>query len=342
MIAEVSEKKMKAFRGKTFGKLRSNRGASLLVALLLFMVCSVVGIVVLTAASAAAGRASKLAENDQRYYSVASAAELLAQELNGQTVSIIREETRTDTTTTVSTMTIPETGMGSFDEGEPVTEAGTPSCKVTLGSTGEEEAPSGEPAPAGKPFLPGGDRGFLTEMAVRLFFGSPDTAGNYTRYSVDPENENYALDLSYDIGGTRTLVESNEFSLEVADSGGGSMEGLQITGNYSLWSDGVLTISLQNKAGSSTDKDIFTLVITLQPEFRESEDSDSDIVPGYPTFAWRESVDGTNGTQVLTYTETVMTEVTTTKISTVTWKVIGIGEKSEVGVGNNLTPENNG
>ena len=336
MIAEVSEKKMKAFRGKTFGKLRSNRGASLLVALLLFMVCSVVGIVVLTAASAAAGRASKLAENDLRYYSVASAAELLAQELNGQTVSIIREETRTDTTTTVSTMTIDlETGMGSFDEGEPVTEAGTPSCKVTLGSTGEEEAPSGEPAPAGKPFLPGGDRGFLTEMAVRLFFGSPDTAGNYTRYSVDPENENYALDLSFDIGGTRTLVESNEFSLEVADAGGGSMEGLQITGNYSLWSDGVLTISLQNKAGSSTDKDIFTLVITLQPEFRESEDSDSILKN--QTFDWDEGDDGS-----LTYTETVMTEVTTTKISTVTWKVIGIGEKSEVGVGNNLTPENNG
>ncbi len=86
------------------GKLRSGRGASLLVALLLFMICSVISVVVLTAATAVSGRASKLAESDQRYFSVASAAELLAQELNGKSVSIVQEETRVETTVTSYTL----------------------------------------------------------------------------------------------------------------------------------------------------------------------------------------------------------------------------------------------
>lgn len=58
-------------------KLSSRRGASLTFALLMFLVCAVVGSVVLTAGTAAAGRMSQIAEMDQRYYSVNSAARLL-------------------------------------------------------------------------------------------------------------------------------------------------------------------------------------------------------------------------------------------------------------------------
>lgn len=58
-------------------KIRSQTGASLTFALLLFLVCAVVGSVVLTAGTAAAGRMSKISEMDQRYYSVNSAAKLL-------------------------------------------------------------------------------------------------------------------------------------------------------------------------------------------------------------------------------------------------------------------------
>ena len=48
-------------------KLKSSRGASLMMALLLFLTCAVVGSAVLTAGTAASGRMSKIAENDQRY-----------------------------------------------------------------------------------------------------------------------------------------------------------------------------------------------------------------------------------------------------------------------------------
>ena len=47
-------------------KLRSETGASITFALLLFLVCSVVSIVVVVAGSAAAGRMSQRAETDHR------------------------------------------------------------------------------------------------------------------------------------------------------------------------------------------------------------------------------------------------------------------------------------
>lgn len=75
-------------------KLRSRRGASLTFALLLFLVCAVVGSVVLVAGTAASGRMSQIAEMDQRYYSVNSAARLLIDTIDGEEVTIV--ETKPD------------------------------------------------------------------------------------------------------------------------------------------------------------------------------------------------------------------------------------------------------
>ena len=80
-------------------KLRSNEGASLVIALLLFLVCAIVASVILTAGTAAAGRLSKKAELDQKYYLVNSAADILAKELEGKT--IIKEE-KTEGTSTIT------------------------------------------------------------------------------------------------------------------------------------------------------------------------------------------------------------------------------------------------
>ncbi len=82
-------------------KLRSQTGASLTFALLLFLVCAVVGSVVLTAGTAAAGRMSKITEMDQRFYSVNSAARLLIELIDDKPVTII--ETRTKDETQVTT-----------------------------------------------------------------------------------------------------------------------------------------------------------------------------------------------------------------------------------------------
>ena len=78
-------------------KLRSQSGASLILALLLFLVCAVLGSVVLTAGTAASGRLSELASMDQRYYAVTSAVGLLKNELDGKTVTIVRTKTVKET-----------------------------------------------------------------------------------------------------------------------------------------------------------------------------------------------------------------------------------------------------
>ena len=77
---------------KAAEKLKSSRGASLMMALLLFLTCAVVGSAVLTAGTAASGRMSKIAESDQRYYSVNSAANLLIDLLQDQTVTVRKVE----------------------------------------------------------------------------------------------------------------------------------------------------------------------------------------------------------------------------------------------------------
>ncbi len=72
------------------GKMNSKKGASLMLALLLFLVCAVVGSVILTAGTAASGRISSLREMDQRYYAVMSAAELFRDALGTQKVIVER------------------------------------------------------------------------------------------------------------------------------------------------------------------------------------------------------------------------------------------------------------
>ena len=71
-------------------KLKSQTGASITFALLLFLVCAVVGSAVLVAGTAAAGRMSKIAEMDRRYYAVNSAARLLVETIEKETVTTVK------------------------------------------------------------------------------------------------------------------------------------------------------------------------------------------------------------------------------------------------------------
>ncbi len=59
-------------------KLRQQRGAALLYAMLFFLFCSLVGTIVVTAAAANAGKAAKMREEQQEYLAVRSAAQLVA------------------------------------------------------------------------------------------------------------------------------------------------------------------------------------------------------------------------------------------------------------------------
>ena len=70
-------------------KLRSQAGASITFALLLFLVCAVICGVIIVAATAAAGRLSNLASTEQKYYAVNSAAELVKTLMDGKSASVV-------------------------------------------------------------------------------------------------------------------------------------------------------------------------------------------------------------------------------------------------------------
>ena len=81
-------------------KLRSQTGASITFALLIFLVCTVLCSVILTAATASSARMSGIAEADQRYYAVTSAAELIEDVFKAYPVVSIVEVTETEYATT--------------------------------------------------------------------------------------------------------------------------------------------------------------------------------------------------------------------------------------------------
>lgn len=68
----------KIMRKDILTKLKSNSGASLMAALLFFIMCATVGSFVLAAATASSGRLAGLKRNEQAHYAVNSAADLIA------------------------------------------------------------------------------------------------------------------------------------------------------------------------------------------------------------------------------------------------------------------------
>lgn len=80
-------------------KLCSQQGASILFALFFFIVCAVIGSIVLTAATAAAGRLEGVKERNQRYYAVNSAADVLAHEMDNPEMKVVKTVSKRTTVT---------------------------------------------------------------------------------------------------------------------------------------------------------------------------------------------------------------------------------------------------
>ena len=81
-------------------KLQDRSGATLTVALLFFIMCAATGSVILAAATTSTGRLAELQASDQNYYAVVSAAKLIRDEIDGQTIGVQQMETKTTTVTT--------------------------------------------------------------------------------------------------------------------------------------------------------------------------------------------------------------------------------------------------
>jgi len=136
-------------RRKLIEKLKSQTGASLSLALLLFLVCAAVGSVILTAGTGAAGRLSRMAETDQRYYAVTSAARVFNDILENDETAITLERAKSVT----DTDTIKYKADGSIDTSSKT--VGTPVYSVRILVDGEEKNIS--------------DLGIMSQLSLSLY-----------------------------------------------------------------------------------------------------------------------------------------------------------------------------
>lgn len=227
----ISLKECRTLKTAVFKKLKSDKGASIMVALLLFLVCAAVGAVILAAATASSGRMSQLSEMDQRYYSVSSAAELLAKKLCGPEVRIERSKK----TTTVSTLSI--SGLTVTSDTQPAvttyttTVNGNPLSNTTDGLS------------------------FLSTRAVLLLYGGNLSAsGGNSALNTDAAM-NYTFSSADESGGDFSIKHGSTHSdLDVKDI------------HWTMKSDGTLEFKISSD-GDQNNK--YTVVLTLLPEIDE-------------------------------------------------------------------------
>lgn len=96
---------------RIYRKLHSTSGASLLIALLFFLICVTVGSLILTAASASSAKTKNRYSDEQHYLAVASAARLLKDRMGGYTYTVGK------------TWQTWDTGETDPDTGQPVTDS---------------------------------------------------------------------------------------------------------------------------------------------------------------------------------------------------------------------------
>ncbi len=221
-------------------KLRSRAGASITFALLLFLVCSVLCSVVLTAATSASGRMSQIAEADQRYYAVTSAAELLKSIIDGKTASIVTV-TETEYTTTYNA------GVAGASE------TGTPTITTYI--------------------IPDKRAEEITKADYK-----PENQVDGTGFKLDTFTEDAAYHINTGALNTRDL--SLETKIYSDGKSGLDYDALAVTIKETIGEDGSLTLTLYNRyKAKDTDSslgDQYRLTVVFGADVSETTDSTTE------------------------------------------------------------------
>lgn len=294
-------------------KLHSNRGASLSIALLLFMVCAVLGSVILKSGTAASGRLADLAESDARYYSVTSAADLIADKLDGKSVTIIRERVGTSTVTnTFETV-----------DGEIKNTSATPSGITYTYSENAGKCQFLYQNDDANALTSSQTKTILSDVAEQIFFTGRDTAADRwdaepglgdkvtTKYKFifyDSSNKIYGV-------GSEILNGSNDGPLAVYIT-----QTIQPNGNL------VMTVSSE-KPSSTQNDDTADDGFRIQLTFSRSTDTTTKTKSASTTTIGQKTKDSSGAITAFTQVET--TKTTDTKTSITTWSLI---EMKKVGM----------
>ena len=292
-------------RNSVKNKLKSNRGASLTFALLLFMVCAVIGSVVLASATAAGGRTSGSYDYDQRYFAVTSAAELLRDTLDGRSVTFTLTKTSELTQTTTYTFA---DGGASLIPSAPGNMTVVPnSAKYEL------KLAHGNGIPEINPLAPEDLLGIAAANLVQSKINATDDPtlkweDLYEDYNT-PETLNTAKWLEIPSGTLTTLPETLTLTVDGENC-------LKVTVKPELKSDGSLIFTLYN-AG---DGEAYILKMTLQASVQSAD------APGTPLFkrAVDDPIDSDNDGENDGVVHTDYYDQLDARTATITWRVTGV------------------
>lgn len=308
-------------------KLRSRRGASITFALLIFLVCAVVGSVVIAAGTATSGRLAGSAESgkvgtmvemEQRYHTVNSAAELLKKELtSGKTTAEIIKTTET-TTKTTSHYDVDANGnvfLSSTDEPDVnSTVTYTPKSAVSF---------SADKLKTGLPDLTDAEQTILKRFARETLIGGWSESENEKNWKEpvcrpkEAANDN-KLPFTITVGDNEDLAVDAEAGFELF--GGGN----SYTGN--------LTIDLKNHKGGQ--KYCVELQFSATNISWKSEETTVTTAPTVETTTAAKTITttdpdtGEEKQETISYisqiVETTEETVTETKTPNITWKLVGM------------------
>lgn len=239
-------------------KLDSEKGASILFALLLFLVCAVLSAVILTAATASTGRISGMADTDSRYYAVSSAARLVSDELAGGSVTVLRNRR------TVTTKTERYVMSGSSVTGTPLADTvGEPSYETVLNGRALTSSATKN------------DMSFIEQIAMDVVFGA---SGSY----VGEDAWGHAV---------RAGDSACDYSFTVKPDGGKAPE---VKLSASLANDGTLTLAFSD----ADSGDRYTLTVVMDIDVYEdgltTSSSDAEPVVTDTGSGYEKSVDHTD------------------------------------------------
>ena len=274
-------------------KLRSQTGASITFALLIFLVCTVLCSVILTAATASSGRMSGITEADQRYYAVTSAAELLQELIDGKTVSVV-----------VATETMYTTTYSNGVPGDPVEGSSVTKTYIVA------DKKASEISEADYKNVNGTDK---TDCLLKTGSVNNESFKNDTIPKDAAKNVNAGTALDGSDSGKDRFTLAPTFS----NPSGFNADTLKITISEDLDTTGNITLTICNayntKGGPSESGDRYTLILPFGVDKNISTSTKTENI---------------SSTTVGDNTYNVVTKETKTTITTLTWRLNGIKTSS--------------
>ena len=227
-------------------KLKSNSGATLMMALLFFVVCAVTGSMILLSATAAAGRLKGMKTSDQNYYAVYSATKMVEKQLLSEQIEAREVLTIVERTNTHASDDEDEEDRTTYDPKKPEFYLGTDNSPLN------------------------NDVGILMALlkdeGVSNYKAKEDAA-----YSRNPDMFNKRWFLRND-GKSEPIVSI----ISVKDTSDNTIEELSIKMTATMDSDGKLIIDLENNDSSLGNTYKMRLKMQCTENCKLTETSDED------------------------------------------------------------------